>query len=270
MNEFQIYQFKDAFPVRITDRESNPWFVAADVCKALEIVNPRKAVDRLDDDEVTTVTFSDGGKTGKIIPHKINIISESGLYALIIRSSKPAAKDFRKWITSEVLPSIRKTGKYSVVPDDPGRRNPAGLNNNASIPEMIEALNRRIINGERVPPAILNYAFSIARISTGSWYQETLAVRRATHFSKDDDYNQIETLTCGELEPDEIKFACIVKRTCRKNRNGATVKQISRLSGHSGLNAAQRIRIIGILCDTGIIQANGIPGEAGTVYRLPK
>lgn len=82
-----------------------PWFVAADICRALELENVTKALKGLDDDEVTLKTFQ-----GK----RQNIITESGLYALILRSYKPQAKPFRKWVTSEVLPSIRKTGQYKA------------------------------------------------------------------------------------------------------------------------------------------------------------
>ena len=112
MNEI-VKLYKD-HPVRIVDRDGEPWFVAKDVCEALTISNPRKAVTQLDDDEHMTVTFGDG-RPGHGA-QKINIISESGLYALVIRSNKPGAREFRKWVTAEVLPSIRKTGAY-VAPN---------------------------------------------------------------------------------------------------------------------------------------------------------
>ena len=110
MNEPTVFNFKGN-NVRTTTIDKEPWFVAAEVCKALEISNPRMAVTRLDDDEVTSVSFSDGG-----LQRKINIVSESGLYALVIRSNKPEAREFRKWVTGEVLPAIRKTGTYSCDP----------------------------------------------------------------------------------------------------------------------------------------------------------
>lgn len=97
-----------AHAVRVITRNNQPWFVANDVCQALGYTNPRKAVaDHLDDDE-KGVTSSDtlGGK------QQLTIISESGLYALILRSRKPEARKFAKWVTSEVLPTIRKTGSY--------------------------------------------------------------------------------------------------------------------------------------------------------------
>ena len=86
-------------------------FVAADVCKILGLKNHRDAVSRLDDDEKDCVGNSDA--IGRI--RKTLVINESGLYSLIFMSHKPEAKKFRKWVTSEVLPSIRKTGSYSIA-----------------------------------------------------------------------------------------------------------------------------------------------------------
>lgn len=94
-------------PVRMQVIDGQPWFVAKDI---LDLSNPRKAVAALDDDE-KGVTTSDtpGGK------QQVNIVNESGMYALIFQSRKPAARGFRKWVTSEVLPSIRKFGRYAAV-----------------------------------------------------------------------------------------------------------------------------------------------------------
>ena len=84
-----------------------PWFVAADVCRALEIGDSRTATARLDADEKGAVLIRTlGGE------QKVTIISESGLYALVLSSRKPEAKAFKRWITHEVIPAIRKTGGY--------------------------------------------------------------------------------------------------------------------------------------------------------------
>lgn len=101
-------------PVRVEIKDNNPWFVAKDVCMALNIVNHNDAISRLDDDEkgvATTDTL--GGK------QSISVVNESGLYNLIFQSRKPEAKAFRKWVTSEVLPSIRKTGRYAQASSAP-------------------------------------------------------------------------------------------------------------------------------------------------------
>jgi prophage antirepressor-like protein len=89
---------------------NEPWFVAKDIAKILEIKNVSDAIKDFDDDEKSDVVLNYDGKTsGKAL-----ILSESGLYALILRSRKPITKPFQKWVTKEVLPSIRKTGSYSL------------------------------------------------------------------------------------------------------------------------------------------------------------
>ena len=105
-NNIQKFAFQNN-DVRIVEVNNELWFVAMDVCKILEIKNPTMSLKSLDEDELTKLNL--GGQIGMV-----NIVSESGLYALILRSRKPQAKTFRKWVTSEVLPSIRKTGKYEI------------------------------------------------------------------------------------------------------------------------------------------------------------
>lgn len=105
------FQFEGA-DVRLIDRDGEPWFVLADVCRVLEIANSRDAAARLDDDEkgvVTTDTL--GGR------QEATIINESGLYSLVLTSRKAAAKRFKKWVTSEVLPTLRRTGAYVIGPE---------------------------------------------------------------------------------------------------------------------------------------------------------
>ena len=102
------------FTVRAINRNGDIWFIAADVCAVLDIKNTSDALKNLDDDECLTLDIGEGQKIGRGGAQKFNIINESGLYALILRSRKPEAKRFRKWVTSEVLPAIRKTGSYSV------------------------------------------------------------------------------------------------------------------------------------------------------------
>nr|UVX39243.1 MAG: antirepressor protein KilAC domain [Bacteriophage sp.] len=111
--EIQTFSFNNS-PLRtLTDENGDPWFVAKDVCDILCLENSRKATAELDLDEKNTVTISDG------IPGNPNktIISEPGLYKLIMRSRKPEAKTFQRWITHEVLPQIRKTGGYIPTTD---------------------------------------------------------------------------------------------------------------------------------------------------------
>lgn len=98
--------------VRTVEMNGQPWFVAVDVCNVLEIGNSRMAVDRLDEDEKMTVSSTDSHSGTRGGAQKMTIVSESGLYSLILGSRKPEAKQFKRWITHEVIPSIRKTGGY--------------------------------------------------------------------------------------------------------------------------------------------------------------
>lgn len=120
MNELRTWTFSGS-EVRTVEVNGEPWWVLADVCSVLEISNNRNIAARLEDDEkgVTLVDTLGGAQN-------MTIINESGLYSVILRSDKPQAKPFRKWVTSEVLPSIRKTGSYSIKDsytiDDPIER----------------------------------------------------------------------------------------------------------------------------------------------------
>ena len=105
MNELQIFNNEDFGEIRTVTIDNDPWFVASDICKALDIANTTQAMQRLDDDEKSMLNIGlCGGAT--------NCVNEYGLYSLVLASRKKEAKDFKRWITHEVLPSIRKTGSY--------------------------------------------------------------------------------------------------------------------------------------------------------------
>lgn len=104
MNELQIFENDQFGQVRTINRNGEPWFVAKDVCLALEISNPSDALKRLDEDERARLNLGRQGET--------NIVNEPGLYSLVLGSRKPEAKAFKRWITHEVIPSIRKNGGY--------------------------------------------------------------------------------------------------------------------------------------------------------------
>lgn len=110
MSRIIPFQFAGSLTVRSILIDEAPWFVAVDVCKALEISNTTDALKGLDADEVLTLAISEGQRAAR----SNNVINESGLYSLILRSRKPQAKAFKKWVTSEVLPALRRTGTYSV------------------------------------------------------------------------------------------------------------------------------------------------------------
>jgi hypothetical protein len=104
----QVFEFEGHGKFRIIDRDGEPWFVLTEVCRELGIGNPSDAASRLDDDERDALGIADAiGRR-----QQTTIINESGLYNLILTSRVPGVKRFKKWITAEVLPSIRRTGMY--------------------------------------------------------------------------------------------------------------------------------------------------------------
>lgn len=108
----KIFENEKFGQIRTITKDGEPWFVLADVCRALEIRNSRMVAGRLDKDELMSVKLTSGGQR-----REMTVINESGLYAVIIRSDKPQAQSFRKWLTSEVIPTIRRTGGYVANED---------------------------------------------------------------------------------------------------------------------------------------------------------
>ena len=111
-NEIQKFDFKGSSLRTLTDKAEEPWFVAKDVCDILGMSNPSMAVTALDKDEVAQIDPKDYLGSENRSNQAVNIVSEPGLYKLIMRSRKPEAKEFQRWVTHEVLPSIRKHGGY--------------------------------------------------------------------------------------------------------------------------------------------------------------
>lgn len=112
MNELKIFENQDFGQVRTVVRDGAPWFVAADVCRILGHTNVSVALQMLDDDERGKQSLGQVSANGVMQNRETNIISEAGLYELVIRSNLPAAKAFKRWIAHEVIPSIRKHGAY--------------------------------------------------------------------------------------------------------------------------------------------------------------
>ena len=111
-----VFDFNES-PLRVATASGGLiWFVAADVCRVLELSNPSEALKGLEEDERMTLSNTEGHSGLRGGAQSFNVISESGLYALIFKSRKPEAKAFRKWVTGEVLPAIRKSGVY-VAPE---------------------------------------------------------------------------------------------------------------------------------------------------------
>lgn len=131
-----VFAFHD-HSVRIILRDGEPWFVATDVASALGYSSPKDAAEHLDADEKgSAITRTPGGE------QKVTVINESGLYALVLRSRKPEARKFAKWVTSEVLPTIRKTGRY----ESPGKE--------MTVNDMVEKMTRLLGTGNSYPPIL--------------------------------------------------------------------------------------------------------------------
>ena len=111
-NEIRKFDFRGASLRTLTDEAGEPWFVAKDACDILGMSNPSMAVTALDKDEVAQIDPKDYLGSENRSNQAVNIVSEPGLYKLIMRSRKPEAKEFQRWVTHEVLPQIRRTGGY--------------------------------------------------------------------------------------------------------------------------------------------------------------
>ena len=109
MSNIQVFNY-NSVEVRTIQKDGEPWFVLRDVCNVLGLGTPARVAERLDTDEVSQTHITDS--MGR--QQEMTIINESGLYNVILRSDKPEAKPFRKWVTSEVLPTIRRHGMYAT------------------------------------------------------------------------------------------------------------------------------------------------------------
>lgn len=141
MNEIKVWNYESS-EVRTIEKDGEPWFIGKDVADILGYTNPRKAIGDHVDEEDKGVTKCDtlGGV------QNLTVINESGLYSLILSSKLPDAKKFKRWVTSEVLPSIRKTGNYSMQQADTLaiQRMEAEARQNRAIAMRINAENRRM------------------------------------------------------------------------------------------------------------------------------
>ena len=114
MNMLKVFEKAEFGRVRVVECEGEPWFVAKDVCECLELTDVSKTISLLDDDEKGTNSIRTPGGEQQML-----VVSEPGLYSLILRSRKPEAKAFKRWVTHDILPSIRKSGGYMTAkPDD--------------------------------------------------------------------------------------------------------------------------------------------------------
>ena len=144
MNEITIFNY-GCKEIRTVMKNGEPWWVLKDVCEVLGLSNSRMVSDRLDEDELMSVKLTSGGQM-----REMTVVNESGLYNVILRSDKPNAKAFKKWVTSEVLPSIRKHGGYlTPAKIEEAFYNPDALMRLATVlkeeREKREALEERVV-----------------------------------------------------------------------------------------------------------------------------
>lgn len=163
MNELQIFTYQQS-AVRTVERDGEPWFVLKDVCDVLGIGSPHKVADRIDEDERNQIPLTDS--LGR--QQETTIINESGLYNVILRSDKPEAKPFRKWVTSEVIPAIRRHGSYSRKPLTPAEQLLAQANVLVEQERRLSALEE---TGKAIRQMCAEYALNY-HSTTGDLYKE--------------------------------------------------------------------------------------------------
>jgi prophage antirepressor-like protein len=133
-----VFQF-EAKEVRFVGTPEDPWWVAADVCAVLEIKNPSQAISRLDDEDKSMLNIG--------VKFDMWCVSESGMYSLILGSRKPQARRFKRWLTSEVIPSIRKTGSYSTKSKVTSTASPALIQEAVSAVFSVTNLDKNLVAG---------------------------------------------------------------------------------------------------------------------------
>ena len=156
MSSLTVFDNNQFGRVRSVLIEDEPWFAAADVCRALDISNSRQALARLDDDEKGVIsTDTPGGE------QKMAFVNEPGLYSLVLGSRKPEAREFKRWITHEVIPAIRKTGAYAV-PLSPAEQLVAQAQLLVQQEKRLAAMEGRVKTMEARLETRVENAFSIA------------------------------------------------------------------------------------------------------------
>lgn len=148
MNELQIFQNKEFGEVRSLVINNEPWFVGKDVAEALgygegKSLNNAVAKHVDDEDKGVTEMMTPGGK------QNVTIINESGLYSLILSSKLPNAKKFKRWVTSEVLPTLRKTGSYAKAPTDPRQLLKLTIEAHEQTAQRVDVLEEKVSSLEK-------------------------------------------------------------------------------------------------------------------------
>ena len=243
MNDLQIFTYQQN-AVRTVERDGEPWFVLKDVCDVLNLTTPARVAERLDKDEVSQTHLTDS--LGR--QQATTVINESGLYSVILRSDKPEAKPFRKWVTSEAIPAIRRHGSYSQKPLTPAEQLLAQANVLVEQEQRLSALEE---TAEKTSRAIEMIAAPAAS-TRDTWQEETgKAIRQMCaeyalnyHSTTGDLYKELEGRAGIDLDAR--------KRNLQKRlrANGATATECKAVSKLSVIARNPQLREI----FTGIVQ----------------
>lgn len=205
------FNFENTAEVRAFERDGVLWWVLADICQVLDHTNSRMAADRLDNDEKgVSIVYTPGG------PQEMTVINESGLWSLVLTSRKPAAKRFKKWITSDVIPTIRRTGHYGDA---------SGLNCNVIDAFRSAIAERRILTGMKDRDTV-HFANSEIRAKFGIDVLETIGVNPP--LSRTSVANSLETGKIGlvinalsehfEIDGDSFTIKQIMSKAGRSDK----------------------------------------------------
>lgn len=195
MYDLQVLDY-EKFMVRTIMVKDEIWWVLADISKVLGIVNHKQIRERLDDDEVGMFDIPHPQNARKTL--KISCVNESGLYSVILRSDKPEAKKFKRWVTHEVLPTIRKTGTYSMKEEQPQK--------------PYEYFDKTY-NGEPVlTTADIEYITGINKTTVASWFNRKAKVGK--------DYYRLEKGELQKFKTENARLSKLVKRLYAVTKSG--------------------------------------------------
>lgn len=225
MKELQVFNYNQK-QVRTTQINGETWFVLKDVCDILGLTDTNKIAARLESDELTRIKFVSGGQTREML-----CINESGLYNVILRSDKPEAKPFRKWVTSEVLPSIRKTGGYQTKTMTTAQMFAMQAQVNLEQEQRLAALESRAERNEQTMQKTLDI-FSAPAVSPDDWTEamnhqiNTLVERYEANHQKyrSDLYKELESTAGVDLTLRQTRLRN------RMRKAGATVSECKSVS----------------------------------------
>jgi len=183
----QMFKFDNKQEIRVVQGDDGePWFVAADLCQSLGIVNVSQALTRLDEEEIDDIISND--TAGR--PNQYKIVSEPGMYSLVMASKKPESKRFKRWVTSEVLPAIRKTGSYSMVKQEdmsPAKALLAVVQHMVEQEEILAEHDHRLMAMEA----------RLSAVDEGSQYFTILAYARIRGMKIDNKTAQVDGMRCA-------------------------------------------------------------------------